>query len=166
MSHPTMFSALPLLRLLLGILLILNLGACATLAGNDPLDLQVVGIEPLPGEGLELRMAMKLRVLNPNSSPVDYHGLAVELQVNDHPLARGVSDQRGSVPAFGEALLVVPVSISAFSALRQALGMAEHSRLDNLPYVLRGKLGGGLLGSRRFSNAGTLDLSEIASGRR
>ena len=146
--------------------LLLNLGACATLGSRDPLDLQVVGIEPLPGEGFELRMAMKLRLQNPSPTPLDFHGIALELRVNDRPLARGVSNQRGSVPAFGETLLVVPVSISALSALHQALGVAEHNRLERVPYVLRGKLGGGLLGSRRFSDTGSLDLSGIANGRR
>lgn len=165
MSRPARPPLPSLARLLLAALL-LNLAACASLGGRDPLDLQVVGIEPLPGEGFELRMAMKLRLQNPNTTPLDFHGIALELRVNDRPLARGVSDQRGSVPAFGETLLVVPVSISALSALRQALGVAEQARLERVPYVLRGKLGGGLLGSRRFSDTGSLDLSGIANGRR
>ncbi|MOA61695.1 hypothetical protein D3C78_1869000 [compost metagenome] len=59
-------------------------------------------------------------------------------------------------------MLVVPVSVSVFSAVRQALGLAESVRLDSVPYVLRGKLGGGLWGSRRFADAGSVDLSALA----
>jgi len=55
------------------------------------------------------------------------------------------------------------VTISALSVARQALGLADGSRLDALPYVLRGKLGGGLLGTRRFTDKGTLDLSGVAN---
>lgn len=148
-----------LLRLLLGGWLLLALGACAGLTGRDPLTIHVVGLDPLPGEGLEMRFALKLRLQNPNDSELSYEGVAVELRVNERALASGVSDQRGRVPRFGETVLVVPVTISAFAAARQALGLAESARLDKVPYVLRGKLGGAPLGSRRFSDEGVLDLS-------
>lgn len=152
-------SATRLLRVLLGGLLALTLTACATLTGRDPLNIHVVGLEPLPGEGLEMRFALKLRLQNPNDRELPYEGVALDLRVNDRSLATGVSDQRGSVPRFGETLLVVPVSISAFAAMRQALGLADDARLDKVPYVLRGKLGGAPYGGRRFSDEGTLDLS-------
>lgn len=57
-------------------------------------------------------------------------------------------------------MLVVPVSVSAFAALRQALGLSQTQRLDNLPYTLRGKLAGGLFGTMRFRDSGTLDLRQ------
>lgn len=154
------------LRPLLAGLLLLALGGCAGVGARDPLNIHVVGLEPLPGEGLEMRFALKLRLQNPNDSALPYKGVAIELRVNERALASGVSDQRGSVPGFGEALLVVPVSISAFAAVRQALGLAEHARLDRLPYVLRGKLGGAPWGSRRFSDSGTLDLSALGRASR
>ena len=151
------------LRLLALALLALSLSACALLPSHDPLEVQVAGIQPLPGEGLELRLLVKLRLQNPNDAAVDYDGVALSLSVNDRRLASGVSDQRGSVPRFGERVLSVPVTISALSVARQALGLADGSRLDALPYVLRGKLGGGLLGTRRFTDKGTLDLSGVAN---
>jgi hypothetical protein len=154
-------------RLSLPVLLVLLLGACASLGGGEPLNLHVVGIEPLPGEGLEMRFAVKLRVQNPNTSALAYDGIAIELRVNGRPLASGVSDQRGNVPRFGEVLIEVPVSISAFSAMRQALGLAEYTRLDRVPYTLSGRLSGaGLFGGRRFSSAGVIDLSGVGIGRR
>ncbi len=151
------------LHLLVLALLALSLSACALLPSHDPLEVQVAGIQPLPGEGLELRLLVKLRLQNPNDAAVDYDGVALSLSVNDRRLASGVSDQRGSVPRFGERVLSVPVTISALSVARQALGLADGSRLDALPYVLRGKLGGGLLGTRRFTDKGTLDLSGVAN---
>lgn len=149
-----------LFRLCLILLLALNLGACASLDLRDPLRIDLAGLEPLPGQGLELRFAIKLRVQNPNDSAVDFDGVALELEVNGQPLASGVSDQRGSVPRFGETLISVPVSISAFSAMRQAWGAADQRPGQGLPYVLRGKLAGGLFGTRRFSDSGTLDWPE------
>jgi LEA14-like dessication related protein len=145
----------PLLSLLL---LLLSLAGCAAFSQRDPLNVQVAGIQPLPGEGLELRMAVKLRIQNPNDMVLDYNGVALDLEVNGRRLASGVSDARGSVPRFGETVLSVPMTISAFSAARQALGLAEHVGMDEVPYVLRGKLASGLFGTQRFVEKGTLDL--------
>jgi LEA14-like dessication related protein len=152
-------SAVPIVRLLSVFLLTLTLAACAAFSKRDPLNVQVAGIQPLPGEGLELRMAVKLRVQNPNDMALEYNGVALDLEINGRRLASGVSDERGSVPRFGETVLTVPVTISAFSAARQALGLAEHIGMDEVPYVLRGKLAGGLFGTQRFVEKGTLDLS-------
>lgn len=146
------------IRLSLLAVLAFALAACAAFSPRDPLNVQVAGVEPLPGEGLELRMAVKLRVQNPNDMALEYNGVALDLEVNGRRLASGVSDASGSVPRFGETVLRVPVTISAFSAARQALGLAEHIGLDEVPYVLRGKLAGGLFGTQRFVERGTLDL--------
>lgn len=140
--------------------LLLVLSGCAAFSQRDPLNVQVAGIQPLPGEGLELRMNVKLRIQNPNDMALDYNGVALDLEVNGRRLASGVSDARGSVPRFGETVLSVPVTVSAFSAARQALGLAEHIGLDEVPYMLRGKLAGGLFGTQRFVEKGTLELPD------
>ncbi|WP_434697559.1 LEA type 2 family protein [Pseudomonas sp. Z1-14] len=140
------------------ILLLLSLSACALFPHRDPLNINVVGIEPLPSEGLEMRFAVKLRLQNPNETAIDYSGAALDLEVNGRTLATGVSDQSGSIPRFSEGILSIPVSISAFSVIRQTLGLSQTQSLDNLPYVLKGKLAGGLFGTLRFVDRGTLDL--------
>ena len=139
-------------------LLLLSLSACALLPNRDPLNINVVGIEPLQSQGMEIRFAVKIRVQNPNDSSIDYNGVALDLEVNGRPLASGVSDQTGTIPRFSETVLTVPVSVSAFSVLRQTLGLSQTQTLDNLPYVLRGKLAGGLFGTMRFVDTGKLSL--------
>jgi len=111
--------------LLLAALVSLLLAACAALPGRDPLRVELVGIEPIEGQGLELRLAVKLRVQNPNEEAVEYDGAALDLEVNGKSLAYGVSDQRGSVPRYGERVLVVPVSITALNVVRQRLARAS-----------------------------------------
>lgn len=159
-----MRQAPPSLSLLSVLLLVLSLAGCAAFSQRDPLNVQVAGIQPLPGEGLELRMNVKLRIQNPNNMALDYNGVALDLDVNGRRLASGVSDARGSVPRFGETVLSVPMTVSAFSAARQALGLAEHIGMDEVPYVLRGKLAGGLFGTQRFVEKGTLDMSGVLTG--
>lgn len=152
------------LRALLASLLVMTLSACALFPNRDPLNINVVGIEPLPGQGLEVRMAVKLRLQNPNETAIDYTGVALELDVNGKLLASGVSDQQGTIGRFSEGVLVVPVSVSAFAALRQAVGLTQTQSLDNLPYTLRGKLAGGLFGTMRFSDSGVLSLPQPDGG--
>lgn len=149
-----------IVRVLLAGLLLAGLTACSTFAPRDPLHIDLVGLEPLAGEGLEVRFAVKLRIQNPNDRPISYDGVALQLAVNNQPLASGVSDQSGQVPRFGEALIRVPVTISAYSAMRQAWGAAGYSPGAGLPYELSGKLGGGLFGSARFTDSGTLKWPE------
>jgi len=145
-------------------LLLLSLSACALFPHRDPLAINVVGIEPLPSQDLEARFAVKLRLQNPNETPIDYNGVALELEVNGRPLASGVSDQQGTIGRFSEGVLVVPVSVSAFAMLRQTLGLSQTQSLDNLPYVLRGKLAGGVFGTMRFVDKGKLSLPGAATG--
>lgn len=144
-------------HLLLTALLLLGLNGCSSLGGHDPLQVNLVGIEPLPGEGLEMRFAVKLRVQNPNARPVDFQGVALQLRVNQHPLASGVSDQRGQLPGFAESIISIPVSISTYSLMRQAWAAAGYQQGLGLPYELSGKLGGGLFATQRFNASGTLD---------
>jgi len=144
-------------------LLLLSLSACALFPNRDPVNINVVGIEPLQSQDLEVRFAIKLRVQNPNETAIDYNGIALDLEVNGRPLASGVSDQVGSIPRFSETVVSVPVSVSAFSVLRQTLGLSQTQTLDNLPYVLRGKLAGGVFGTMRFVDSGKLSLPKATS---
>ncbi|MCX2889075.1 MULTISPECIES: LEA type 2 family protein [Pseudomonas] len=149
-------------RLLMAVLLTSSLAACALFQPRDPVNISVIGIEPLPGQELELRMAVKMRVQNPNEAPIDFNGIALNLEVNGQPLAAGVSDQQGHIGRYDEAVIVVPVSITAFSFLRQAYGLGQLDSLQGLPYKLRGKLASGPLGTVRFTDEGKLDLPKGA----
>jgi LEA14-like dessication related protein len=134
------------------------LTGCASLPTSDPLNVDVAGIDPLPGEGLELRLAVRIRIQNPNDAPVEYSGAALTLDLNDRRLASGVSDSVGTVPRYGETVLTIPVTISAFNMARQVLGFANASGTNAVRYRVRGKLEGGLLGTRRFEDTGAFEL--------
>jgi LEA14-like dessication related protein len=134
---------------------------CASLQGKDPLQVTVAGIEPLQGEGMELRLMVKLRVQNPNDAPIDYRGVALTMDVQGKTLASGVSDTSGTVPGFGEAVIAVPVSISAFRMARQALGLKDNT--GKIAYEMKGKLSSSGFGTKRFATSGEFDLSSPAT---
>jgi hypothetical protein len=132
----------------------LTLNGCAGLFGGD-------GIEPVDGQGLEMRFNVKLRVQNPNESAVTFDGVSLALELNGKPFASGVSDQGGTVPRFGETVVSVPLTVPAFAAVRQAFAFPGAVQAGQIPYILRGKLAGGLTNTTRFVDQGTLSLPAL-----
>lgn len=151
------------LGLLVGLMGLTGLTGCASFGQRDPVSVQVVGIDPLPGEGLEGRFSLKLRVQNPNEQAIEYDGLSVELEVRGSRLASGVSDARGTVPRFGEKILALPVTVSIAAMIQQAIGLSA-GQSGNVAYVLRGKLGGTSFGAMRFETHGELQLPAALVG--
>jgi hypothetical protein len=134
-----------------------GLGGCATWLGDEPLAVTLVGMEPLGGEGLEMRLAVRLRLQNPGETEVVWDGVSLDLDLDGNVLARGVSAQTGRLPRFGETVLTVPVSISGLAVLREVMAMARGGERTRITFGVRGRLGGGVLGGRSFSGRGELD---------
>lgn len=88
---------------------------------------------------------------------VNVVGVALNLELRGHDFANGVSNQVGTIPRFGEALVVVPVSVSATAMVRQiyALAMGERGAVN---YVARGKLSGTGVMATRFETKGQMQL--------
>jgi LEA14-like dessication related protein len=136
----------------------LSLAGCASLPHTDPPLVTVVDIEPAAGEGLEARMQLKLRVQNPNNTPIEFSGIYVELKVLGKSFASGVSDQSGTVPSFGETVVGVPVTVSVMGVVGQALGILGGKSLDKITYEMSGKLNSATSGTLRFKSHGELTL--------
>ena len=66
----------------------------------------------------------------------------------------------GTVPRYGEAVLEIPVTVSALNMARQVLGFMNKNQQDqrNVAYTVKGKLEGGIFGTRRFTDEGTFEL--------
>ena len=145
-------------RRALSALPLLLLAGCASLSGLEPVRVQLAGLEPLPGEGLELRFLAKLRVQNPNAQDVPFHGVSVELTLQGNAVASGVSNASGTLPAYGEAVLDLPVSLSAVSVARTVLDFILGKGSPSIEYAMRGKLGTGW-GAMRFESRGQVDVT-------
>jgi LEA14-like dessication related protein len=139
---------------------LLAMSGCANLTTRDPIEAYVVGVEPLQGAGLELRMLVKLRVQNPNDTPVDYSGVSVSMDVLGRRFATGVSDASGTVPRFGERVIEVPVSVSAFRLVGRAMEVFARDKPGKIEYELRGKLAGPAFKSVRFQSKGEMAVPE------
>lgn len=132
------------------------LAGCAGL-GREPLNVNVVGLEPLESQGMEARFAVKVRVQNPNDTPLEFDGVSLNLDLRGSSFATGVSDARGTVPRFGETVLTVPMSVPISAIVQQVVGFATGDRAK-VDYRVRGRLAGPGFGGARFDSSGELQL--------
>ena len=149
-------------RRMLLVLALLTLGGCAGMPQKDPLQVTVAGIEPLPGEGLELRMLVRLRVQNPNDAPFEFDGVSVRLDVQGKTFATGVAGESGTVPRFGEVVIAVPVTVSVLRMVRQVMGVLDGKPVDRIGYEMSGKLSGIGFNAARFQAQGEFELPKSA----
>jgi hypothetical protein len=101
----------------------------------------------------------------PSAGP--FIGVALEMLVQGKTFATGVSDAHGNVPRFGESVLEVPVTASAFRMARQAFGMMKGTGggTGKIAYELKGKLNGSAFSTVRFQNKGEFEMpTGAASG--
>ena len=122
-------------------------------------------LEPLPdkGEGLELRLLVKLRVQNPNSTAISYEGASVKVEVQDRTFASGVSNVAGTVGGFSETIVEVPVTMSMFRMFRHAMAMKDGVPAGPIRYSMSGKLhGASMFGTQRFQSSGEFELPQGA----
>lgn len=149
---------------LLVTLVTLLLAGCAGLGVREPVRVTVAGLEPLPGEGLEARFALKLRIQNPNDTAIRFDGISVDLDLDRMSFGSGVSPEAGSVDRYGETVITVPVTVPFTAIVRQVLDKTRGETRDKISYRLRGRLGGtGLVGAT-FDTTGELMLPGPESG--
>ena len=140
----------------------LLLPACASMPSHDPLEVSVAGIESMPGEGMELRLLVKLRVQNPNNVELAVRGITYTLELGGEELGRGLSGSSFVVPARGEAEFDMLVTANLAGTL---LKIVERARRDGglpdeLEYHLRGqvKLDRGAVRTVPFDEQGKLRI--------
>jgi LEA14-like dessication related protein len=147
--------------LILGLVFILS--GCSLMGLHEPLRVSVAGMEPLEGKGMEARFAVAIRIQNHGSTPIDYDGIALDLGLRGMSFASGVSDQRGTIPRFGESVITVPVTIPATAIIRHIHGFATSDR-TKVNYRLQGKLGApGLSLGKYFDSSGEIALPAALS---
>ena len=117
------------------------LGGCAHFA-REPLSVTIAEFNPVEIGVLEQRYDIKVRLLNPNDTEIAFDGVAFDLEINGQPFAKGVSDQKGVVPRFGEAVIAMKVVSGLGSFLRQIGELQKQDRVG-LSYRIKGRLNSG-----------------------
>jgi LEA14-like dessication related protein len=132
----------------------LFLSACAGWGIREPLGVTIADITPLEMNVLEQRYAVKVRLMNPNDADIAFDGVAFDLEINGQHFAKGVSNQGGVVPRFGEAVIDLQVVSGLQHILRQIAEFQKGER-TGISYRIKGSLHSpSLLGSIPFNTTG------------
>jgi LEA14-like dessication related protein len=144
---------------LLATFVVLLSGCATTLTDFDDPEVDLVGLRPLPAQGMEARFLVQLRVVNPNAVPLKIDGMHYELFLREQRALSGVSAEPVRIPAYGEVRVEVEAAagmLGSFALVRDLLG---NPPAGGLPYTLRAKLDvDGALRALRLEREGTLRL--------
>jgi len=141
--------------------------ACATVGREVmPPDVYVIDIRPLDGTAFEQRMQVDLRVRNPNDFALEIDGVRFDLDLNGRRFARGLGDDRVTVPRLGEARISVVSTTTMMDWVRQFAVLAQPGRKD-MDYRLAGRffLSEAITGHVDFESGGNLSDAAGLGGR-
>lgn len=161
---------LPIMSLLL---LLVSATACTGIKRDTlPPEVSLSKVTLLSAGLFEQRWQLTLRTYNPNSYPLSMRGLKYQLFVAGNEMARGLSNDKVTLPANGEALVSTEVTTSlmqimsqmqALQRAREKDGKRESGGENNLvEYRIDGSV---VLGSMplplSFSHEGTTTLPSL-----
>ena len=109
----------------------------------------------------EQQFNLKLRVQNPNGEDLRIDGIALDLDINGAPFAKGVGNQAVTVPRYGSGFMSIEAVSSLGGVLRQFGALAQGDR-PGFRYRVKGVLS--VAGGTRipFDRSGEFDLSLFA----
>ena len=114
------------------------LTGCASLSTKmEPPQISLSNVRVLGVTLLEQQYVLTMRIQNPNDRPLHISGLSFELDINDEKFANGVSNQKVTIPGYGQGTLDVTGTSTLAGLLRQ---LAELERMQELKYGLKGKV--------------------------
>ena len=144
----------------------LVMGACAGVPQRlEPVDVTLSNIAPGEIGLLEQEYQVRLRVQNPNDVDIPIDGFAFQIDLNDKPFAKGVSNQRLTVTRFGEAMLQAK-AVGTLSAMIGQILALQRNAPDKLRYRLKGRFGAHEGRVTSFDQTGEIDLPALSDNGR
>ena len=95
--------------------------ACASFKPLPP-QLSIVSVRPTELSFSEQKFGVLLRIRNPNQRDFVLNKLDYQLELSGAPFATGLLNQAATIPALGESVIEVPVSMRLFDFLNSAVG--------------------------------------------
>lgn len=144
-------------KAVLAFLFAISCSACAAFGLREPLNVTIADLRPIEVSVLEQRYALKVRLLNPNDMDIAFDGVVFDLEINETPFAKGVSNQASVIPRFGEALIDVQ-AVSGLQNILQQINELLKGERTRLTYRIKGRLHGGGFGVTRFDSSGEIAI--------
>jgi len=121
--------------------LFLFLGACATLdRDHETPKVDLVGITKSETDTDALQFTIRLRIVNPNATPIKLGGLYYELSLDGLEVVTGTAKDLPTIDGYSDAVVAVRSAAGLINSVRLASRLMENSG-NEVPYSLRVKLG-------------------------
>lgn len=147
-------------RLLLIPTLTLLLSACATLSpGYEEPTVALSSFKALPSEGMIPAFEIGLRIINPNSSPLNLEGIVYTISLEGYELVKGVGKDFPVIEGYSEGTVKLTAAANLLTGIRFVTNMMQE-RDDSFEYEFKAKLDlGGLYPSIRVKEKGDINLN-------
>lgn len=136
------------------------IAGCAAVRQPEPPEVSVAGLGMVRPGLFEQELRVDLRLRNPNDYAIDVDALTFGLEVNDLHFADGRTLRNFELPALGETVVPVTVTIATTDLLERIMQLGREQRLD---YRLTGtaELGRRFGTSLPFERTGKLAIPEL-----
>ena len=120
--------------------IIFILTSCAALTPHfEAPQINVNSFKVLPGDGINPTFEIGLRVVNPNSIPLNLKGLSYTASIEGNKILSGVANQLPIVPAYGEEEIKLKAQADLFGGFRLLADLLK-PRDTPIGYTLKVKL--------------------------
>lgn len=135
------------------------LAACATMDPDyEPPSVSISSVRALPVASGLPNFEIGLRVLNPNSTPLELRGMSFTISLDGNKLIRGVGNELPVIDAYGAGDFTVTASANVFAGIRFFNDMINNPT-DTVTYEVKAKLDvGPFRPAVRISDSGELSL--------
>lgn len=127
-------------RILITLTLLFTLPACTTLRPDfEQPTVTVSSFKPVYGQAGVPSFEIGLRVVNPNSFPLELQGLAYTVELAGREVVTGAGNQLPVIDAYGEGTFTVTAALSLFEGLQLVTDLLAKPS-DRIPYKVTTKL--------------------------
>ncbi|WP_202369508.1 LEA type 2 family protein [Pseudomonas sp. MWU318] len=130
---------------ILPLLLILNLGGCASWFGDDSIDpaVHLVKVEVVRAKLLEQKFILHFRIDNPNDSDLTVRGMEYRIHLADMLLAEGEHEHWITVAPKSSGFYRIPIRTNLWPRVKDVVKMLKNPN-QQIPYRLQGEMETGL----------------------
>ncbi len=119
----------------------LILSACSHIPfGIEEPSVKVTGLELLPAQGMEQRIAVHLNITNPNARDLSVRGISYNIGIENIDVLSGVTSQVPTLKAYEETPVTVEVSANLLSIARLVQHFSQRDVSDRVSYNFDAKL--------------------------
>ncbi len=146
-------------RLLLLLLSVLSVSACATLGPDweDP-TVTVTSFQAVPSDGMAPAFDVGLRILNPNASDLELEGIVYTISIEGKELIKGVGKDFPVIEGYSQEDIQISASVQLIAGLRLVSDLMKNQG-DSLAYEFKAKLDlKGIYPTIYVTETGTFDM--------